>query len=59
MHSQLLSTLLAKQMDRREFLLHVGLVLLAVTGISSIVKIVTNPKGETPKTGFGAGPYGK
>lgn len=59
-----LSTLLSKKVTRKEFLLHVGFVLLALTGVSGMLKILADPRSASsttstqPKRGFGSGPYG-
>lgn len=54
-----LQDLLSKDMDRREFLIHVGGVMLAVVGISGLIKKLSDPfgKGHTAKKGSGVG-YG-
>jgi hypothetical protein len=56
-----LDKLLSKEMDRREFLIHVGLLLLAVTGVTSILSRLTADSESTSTTipGFGAGSYGR
>lgn len=51
--------LMQKQMDRRDFLKHVGVAFVALTGISAIVKtlnMVSGPKSQT--VGYGASVYG-
>lgn len=54
--------LLSKAMTRKEFLVHLGLLLLAVSGISSLLITVASPTFENhftkTKYGFGNGPYG-
>lgn len=57
--------LLTKQMTRREFLLHLGLLMLVITGISSLMSTISDPhlvsnhrKPASKVTGFGSGPYG-
>lgn len=56
--------LLTKKMTRKEFLLHSGLLILALTGVSSLVKTLANPNLINKKTrikqtsSFGAGSYG-
>jgi hypothetical protein len=59
--------LLSKKMTRKEFLIHVGLLLLAISGISSLVNLLSDPNlvssksragRNTLKAGFGHGPYG-
>ena len=54
-----LDNLLQKQMDRRDFLKHVGIGFVALTGISTLVKTlstVSSPKAQT--AGYGASVYG-
>ena len=62
MHIDLFGELLAKQMTRKEFLVHLGILLLALTGISGVLKTLSDPhvvnKHIRPNTGFGAGRYG-
>ncbi len=56
--------LLSKEMTRKEFLLHLGLLLFAITGISGLLKtlsdprLVNNSKKIKAQNGFGSGPYG-
>ena len=54
--------LLSKRLTRKEFLLHLGLLLLALTGISALLNTLSNPNltDKQPKTArrFGNGPYG-
>lgn len=55
--------LLNRKMNRREFLLSLGVITLAVTGISGILKTLKDPnllgyKSIKSKQGFGSGPYG-
>jgi len=59
------SPLLSKRMTRKEFLVHVSFVFLALTGITGMVKLLADPHAasrtsqSTPtKRGFGSGPYG-
>lgn len=51
--------LMQKQMDRRDFLKHVGIAFVALTGVSALVKtlnMVSGPKSQT--MGYGANVYG-
>lgn len=55
------SELLSKEMTRKEFLVHVGMLLLIITGISGLLKTLSDPhlaNHTKPTTGFGSGPYG-
>lgn len=58
----LFDQLLSKEMTRREFLLHLGFLMLAITGIMGLLKTVSNPNllttNKKVSSGFGAGPYG-
>ena len=54
-----LNQLLEKEVDRKEFLLYAGLILLAVTGISGVLKNISSVTQGKQHNGFGAGPYGK
>ena len=48
------------EMDRREFLLYVSTSVLAVIGISGLIKSLAPTKKQTPlqKEGYGGSPYG-
>jgi len=52
--------LLSKEMTRKEFLLHIGLLLFVLTGISGLLKTLSDPYLTSKKAqkGFGSGPYG-
>jgi hypothetical protein len=52
--------LLAKEMTRKEFIFHVGLLFLTLTGITGLLKTLANPHiaHKQPITGFGRGTYG-
>lgn len=53
--------LLTKEMTRKEFLLHVGLLLLMITGITGLLKTLSNPHliaQNSTKKHFGSGAYG-
>ena len=56
---QPLNQLLEKEVDRKEFLLYAGLILLTITGVSGVLKNVTSITQGKQHQGFGAGPYGK
>lgn len=59
MHSTFLDDLLQKKMDRREFLLALGLLLLALTGIAGLLRRLREATtGKSVTQGFGAGVYG-
>jgi hypothetical protein len=61
MHLDLFSELLSREVTRKEFLLHLGFLFLAVTGISGFLKTLANPHLTQTKTQprrFDRGPYG-
>lgn len=53
--------MLNQEMSRREFLAHLGIVALAVTGITNVLKTITKePRGETRQgAGYGGSAYGR
>ncbi len=63
---QQINTLLTKKMDRRDFFKHVGVGIVAVSGVSAIVKTLgtVTTIGEQPKQkavamrGYGSSVYG-
>lgn len=60
MQSKIVTTILEKEMDRKEFLQHVGMAFLALTGVSGLMR--TFGQQQLPQTkiqnGYGAMPYG-
>ncbi len=58
------SELLSKPMTIKEFLLHLGMVVFAVSGLSSLLKTLADPhiakngNRNPTKSGFGGGSYG-
>lgn len=62
MYIELFQELLAKPMTRKEFLAHLGVLLLVLTGISGLLKTLSDPHivstHTSPKARFGAGRYG-
>jgi hypothetical protein len=63
MHVDFFDDLLTKQMTRKEFLMHLGVLLFALTGISAALKTLSDPhlmsRPIKPNRGFGAGGYGR
>lgn len=54
-----LDNLLQKQMDRRDFLKHVGIGFVALTGVAALVKTLNTFSGNKVRTnGYGAQVYG-
>jgi len=56
---QPLNQLLEKEVDRKEFLLYLGFILLALTGVSGVLKNISSITQGKQQKGFGSGPYGK
>lgn len=62
--SRQIDELLAKKMDRRDFLKHVGVGTLALFGFGAVVKMLSSvePKAvnnnKTTGLGYGSGAYG-
>ena len=54
-----LTKLLEKEVDRKEFLMFAGFILLTLTGISSVMKNVSSIVQDKQQKGFSSGPYGK
>ena len=54
--------LLAQKVTRKQFLLHLGVLMLAITGISGLLKTLSDPhlinKQAHSSRGFGGGAYG-
>jgi len=50
--------LLETEMDRKEFLIEAGLILLTITGITGILKNISTITQGKQQKGFGTGPYG-
>jgi hypothetical protein len=53
-----LQDLMTKDMNRKEFLAHVGGAMLAVIGITGIVKKLADPYGKTTSNVAATGGYG-
>jgi hypothetical protein len=54
-----MSELLTQEMNRREFLLYLGIILLTITGIIGMDKNLSGLVNKKQTNGFGGGPYGK
>lgn len=57
-----INDLLSKDVNRREFLMHVGAAAIAVIGVKELMKNLTDPhQSRTQKTtqGYGMSAYGK
>jgi hypothetical protein len=55
-----ITTLLSKEMDRKDFLKHVGIAVIAVTGVSGVISSLTKLDVPSKKTaGYGGSAYGK
>lgn len=57
---QEINNFLNKKMTRKEFLRHVGLLLMSVFGIGGVLKYLSqdNLKQATPVSGYGRSAYG-
>lgn len=53
-----LNVLLEKEMDRREFLKHIGVGLVALTGASAILRALNGTSAPRRTAGYGASSYG-
>ena len=49
--------LMAQEVDRKQFLLHAGAVILALTGVSGLIKALTEPTSN-PTDGYDSSAYG-
>ncbi len=59
MLSSELSELLDTEMDRKEFLAYAGATVLAVVGVSGLLKMLTAPlKSKSVSSGYGSSVYG-
>ncbi|HVQ44304.1 MAG TPA: hypothetical protein VMT30_05055 [Candidatus Saccharimonadia bacterium] len=58
--SQSVRELLKKDVDRKEFLAHIGAAVVAVSGIAGIIKAVAEADGKAKPIsgGYGASAYG-
>lgn len=59
-----LSELLAKEMDRKDFLKHVGIAIIALTGVTGVINVLSGQQRLTGfgksnvSQGYGSSPYG-
>jgi hypothetical protein len=53
-----LTNLLSKEMDRRDFLKHVAFGLVALTGMSTFLKAMSDMSPQHRNIGYGASAYG-
>lgn len=58
MNQKPLQQLFNKEMDRRQFLAHLGAGALAVAGVSGLVKTLVDLGHSHRRSGFGSGSYG-
>ncbi len=59
MLSKSFTELLEKEVDRKEFLLYAGLILLTITGLTGMMKNISTIIHPKAQQGFGRGSYGK
>ena len=55
--SNQIQNLLQTEMDRKQFLKHVGASALAISGIAGLIKSLTNPHSRL-NNGYGVSSYG-
>lgn len=53
-----LTNLLTKEMDRRDFLKHVAFGFVALTGMSTFLKAMSDMSPQRQNVGYGASAYG-
>jgi hypothetical protein len=53
-----LDNLLQKPMDRKDFLKHVGLGIVALTGVATILKTLNGVNAPKRSSGYGSSAYG-
>lgn len=53
-----IGTLLAKRMDRKDFLKHVGIAVIAATGVGAALKALAGDNDKPAEVGYGDLPYG-
>lgn len=53
-----LQVLLEKQVDRKDFLKHIGFGVVALTGVTALTKSLSGFGTRQQTSGFGAGAYG-
>ncbi|MDQ3159019.1 MAG: twin-arginine translocation signal domain-containing protein [bacterium] len=58
MNIKMLQDLLEKRLTRREFLTYVGAAIVAMTGIHTFLKTLTNQKEQSSSLGYSSGVYG-
>lgn len=53
------SDILQKEMDRKDFLKHVGIAAVALTGLTALLKVLSEqPTQKTQSLGYGNSVYG-
>jgi hypothetical protein len=59
MRQKLIKKLFSKEMDRKQFLAHVGAGVLTVVGVSGLTKTLVDFTGrQTRESGYGSSAYG-
>lgn len=53
-----LNQLLAKQMDRKDFIKHVAIGVVALTGAGTALKLLSGPQKKSTELGYGGSAYG-
>ena len=59
MIKQQIATLLEKEVDRKDFLKHVGVAVVAMVGLSSILSNLSSLDGSRKTSGYGKSSYGR
>jgi hypothetical protein len=53
-----ISNILQKEMDRKDFLKHTGMAVLALTGVAALLKVFVDKPGQTSGLEYGNSAYG-
>jgi hypothetical protein len=53
------TAILSKEMDRKDFIKHIAIGVVALTGLATVVKALAPAQKQSPKSsGYGGAPYG-
>lgn len=58
MYKKPLDRLLSQEVDRKEFLAHIGAAGLGMIGVSSLIKALTDHGSPRPSSDYGSSGYG-
>lgn len=57
---KVLDSVLSREMDRKEFLLNIGVLFVSLVGINSALKLLSGEKDSKHQAqGYGSSPYGR